>query len=222
MPLFSYTALNAQKERIRGTVDAISLQAARDALQGTGLFVEEIHEATPLERDAAKPWETEAVVERDEGIVGNVSTVGMVGQGGNVGDVGTVSQVGEMGTVSTVGTVSNVGAEGVERETSNESTSQQSTYYPLLDTLRLYAGWLLAWYVFVIALGAYQETKNLPFTIPLVEGLWQSVLIIRAAFGVFLFLMLTSLYRFFGSRRWMGGVLGIFGVFLFYVFLVNT
>ncbi|MBI2117697.1 hypothetical protein HYT95_02255, partial [Candidatus Peregrinibacteria bacterium] len=97
-----------------------------------------------------------------------------------------------------------------------------SSYYPLLDTLRLYAGWLLAWYVLVIALGAYQETKHLPFAIPLVEGLWQSVLIIRAAFGVFLFLMLSSLYRFFGNKGWIGGGLGAVGVLLFYVFLVNT
>lgn len=198
MSLYSYTALNAQKERLQGMVDAISLQAARSALQDTGLFVEEIHEATPTERESTKPWETEAVVE---------DTVGMVGQGGEVGNVSTVS---------------NVGAEGVERETSNEPTSQQSTYYPLLDTLRLYAGWLLAWYVLVIALGAYQETKNLPFHIPLVEGLWQSVLIIRAAFGVFLFLILTSLYRFFGNRTWLGLILGVFGMLLFYVFFVNT
>src|SRR3989344_7017723 len=63
MTLFSYTAVNDRKERIQGMVDAISLQAGRSALQETGLFVEEIHEATPSERESAKPWETEAVVE---------------------------------------------------------------------------------------------------------------------------------------------------------------
>lgn len=205
MPLFSYTALNEQKERVSGMVDAISLQAARDALQGTGLFVEEIHEATPRERDAAKPWETEAVVDRESCQLSGVSF-----QGVNDGNK-------EIGVIPA--------QDARFEETQNlkaESYNLKPAYYPFLDTLRLYAGWLLAWYVLVVTLGAYQETKSLPFTIPLVEGLWQSVLIIRAAFGVFLFLMLTSLYRFFGSRRWMGGVLGILGIFLFYVFLVNS
>ena len=171
MTLFSYTAVNDRKERIQGMVDAISLQAGRSALQETGLFVEEIHEATPSERESAKPWETEAVV---------------------------------------------------EALPSPRPLPPATSYSPLLDTLRLYAGWLLAWYILVIVLGAYQEMKGLSFTIPLVEGLWQSVLIIRAAFGVFLFLMFTSLYRFFGSRGWVGGVFGVMGVLLFYVFLVNT
>lgn len=175
MPLFSYTAVDDRKERIQGMVDAMSLQAARSALQGIDLFIEEIHEATPSEREGAKPWETVAVAESS-----TVNNVGMVGKVG------------------------------------------LATYFPLLDTLRLYAGWLLAWYVLVVTLGAYQETKELPFTIPLVEGLWQSVLILRAAFGVFLFVMLSSLYRFFRSRGWMGGGLGMIGGLLFYVFLVNT
>lgn len=188
MPLFSYMALNDRQERIRGLVDAISLQAARSALQESGLFVEEIHEATPSEQEGAKPWETAAVVDS-----------------------------------------------AVDREIMVEGANSENpappityplpptpSYYPLLDTLRLYAGWLLGWYILVIALGAYQETKHLPFTILLVEGLWQSVLIIRATFAVFLFLVLSSLYRFLGSRRWLGGILGLIGILLFYVFLVNT
>ena len=164
---------------MRGLVDALSLQAARSALQDTGLFVEEIHEATTSERSETPPWETMAV-----GVPG--STVGMVGA------------------------------------PTPYSLPPASSYYPFLDTLRLYAGWLLAWYVLVITLGAYQETKGLPFAVPLVEGLWQSVLIIRATFAVFLFLTFSSLYRFFGSRGWLGGVLGVSGALLFYVFFVNT
>lgn len=203
MSLYSYMVVNEAGECTRGMVDAMSLQAARNALQDTGLFVEEIHEALPSERGGVPPWETEAVVEG--GVGGDVSKVGRVGKVGMVGSEGMASV-----------------AEALAKAGANEPTSQPAIYYPLLDTLRLYAGWLLAWYVLVIALGAYQGTKNLPFTIPLVEGLWQSVLIIRATFGVFLFLVLTSLYRFFGNRGWVGGVLGILGVVLFYVFFVNT
>jgi len=188
MPLFSYTAVNDRKERINGMVDAMSLQAGRNALQESGFFVEEIHEATPMERESTKPWETVSVQEPVEGL----------------------------------------GTEGLSHSGPNDQVPVPSpqhlapNYYPLLDTVRLYAGWLLAWYILVIALGAYKETKQLPFTIPLIEGLWQSVLIIRAAFGVFIFLMLTSLHRFFGNRAWVGGWLGLLGAFLFYVFFVNT
>lgn len=192
MSLFSYSAVNERKERIQGLVDAVSLQAGRNALQESGLFIEEIHEATPIEREGVKPWETVVVPEVEQ-------------------DVPSSLPVNEPDTT--------------QDKPMNQSTSPVepvALYVPLLDTLHLYAGWLLAWYILVIALGAYQETKNLPFTIPFVEGLWQSVLILRAAFGIFLFLMFTSLYRFFGNRGWLGGILGVFGALLFYVFLVNT
>lgn len=206
MPLFSYTATTAGGERTRGVVDAMSLQAARSALQETGLFVEEIHEALPSEQESVKPWETAAVAEQSyqlSAVRCQEMTDGSQGSDGvSLGDVELKE------------------AENLKPGSYNLKASP--SYYPFLDTLRLYAGWLLAWYVLVIALGAYQETKELPFSIPLVEGLWQSPLLIRAVFGVFLFLLCTSLHRFFGSRKWVGGVLCLAGVFLFYVFLVNT
>ncbi|MBI2524191.1 hypothetical protein HYW11_03195 [Candidatus Peregrinibacteria bacterium] len=205
MSLFSYAAVNDRKERIQGMVDAMSLQAARSALQDTGLFVEEIHEAIPSECESAKPWETVAVTEQERCQVPGASFQEITD--GRTPD----------------GTVSQYDAELDEQQNLEAASyNLKPSYYPLLDTLRLYAGWLLAWYVLVIALGAYQETRHLPFAIPLVEGLWQSVLIIRAAFGVFLFLMLSSLYRFYGSRGWVGGAFGVVGALLFYVFLVNT
>lgn len=205
MPLFSYMAFNDRQERIRGLIDAISLQAARSALHESGLFVEEIHEATPSEQESAKPWETETVVERERCQVSGVSLQEVTG--GSTSD-GTVPQ--------------HDAGSSEEQNLQPETYNLKPAYYPFLDTLRLYAGWLLGWYILVIALGAYQETNHLPFTIPLVEGLWQSVLIIRATFAVFLFLTFSSLYRFLGSRRWVGGGLGIVGVFLLYVFLVNS
>lgn len=198
MPLFSYTATTTGGERTQGMVDAMSLQAARSALQETGLFVEEIHEALPSEQENVRPWETATVLERERGQRSGVSFRGVTDDSP---PDGTAPQ---------------------HDAGSDKEQNLKPAYYPLLDTLRLYAGWLLAWYALVISLGAYQETKELPFSIPLVEGLWQSPLVLRAVFGVFLFLLCTSLYRFFGSRKWVGSGLGFIGVFLFYVFLVNT
>lgn len=68
-------------------------------------------------------------------------------------------------------------------------------YQPLLETVRLYAGWLLAWYGLVFALGGYQATKGLPFKFPLVYGLAQSPLVLSFAFATFLFLLLSTLAK---------------------------
>ena len=65
-------------------------------------------------------------------------------------------------------------------------------YLPLHETLRLYAGWLMAWYCLVYALGSYQFFRPLPFRIPLVEGLFLSPLVRSFTLVAFLYLLLGS------------------------------
>lgn len=93
-------------------------------------------------------------------------------------------------------------------------------YLPLVDTLRLYAGWLMAWYVAVYLLGSYQLTKRLPFEIPFIQGLFQSTIVLNFAFGTFLFLLLSSVHRTLGRGLWKGiglSIVWIVGVALFVV-----
>jgi hypothetical protein len=95
-------------------------------------------------------------------------------------------------------------------------------YAPIIDTLRLYAGWLLAWYLVIIALGGYQHIRRLPFQIPYVEGLFLSPLILLLAFASYIFLLLTSLHTLLGRGIRWGIVLTAVGLGLMYVFSINT
>lgn len=80
-----------------------------------------------------------------------------------------------------------------------KDNGEESGYVPLGDTLRLFAGWLLAWYGVVYLVGDYQRSGKLPFELPFVESMFTSPLILRFAFGTFLFLFFSTLHR------WMGG-----------------
>jgi hypothetical protein len=94
-------------------------------------------------------------------------------------------------------------------------------YYPLVDTLRLYAGWLLAWYFAIFAVGFYQETNRLPFKISLIEQLFFSSTVLSFACASFLFLLFSNLHRTFG-RGWIRGILlTLAGFAVFVLFRAN-
>ena len=94
-------------------------------------------------------------------------------------------------------------------------------YQPLLETVRLYAGWLLAWYGLVFALGAYQATKGLPFEMPLVYGLAQSPLVLSFAFATFLFLLLSTIAKALRAGVGLGIALALVWAIGVYAFRVN-
>ena len=103
----------------------------------------------------------------------------------------------------------------------SKTKTEVISYVPLIDTMRLYAGWLLAWYSVVYLLGSYQATKQWPFEIPFIGGLFLSPLILTFAFGTYLFLLLTSVHRWLGRGLWRGVILAIFGFCAFVLFTVN-
>lgn len=72
-------------------------------------------------------------------------------------------------------------------------------YIPLVDTLRLFAGWLLAWYGLVYLLGSYKLSGKLTVDIPFLQSLFESGLVLRFAFGTFLFLLLTTIHTWLGK-----------------------
>ncbi|MDO8649502.1 MAG: hypothetical protein Q7R81_07020 [Candidatus Peregrinibacteria bacterium] len=95
-------------------------------------------------------------------------------------------------------------------------------YLPLLDTLRLYAGWLLAWYFIIYALGSYQYIRDLPFHMPYVEELFLSPVILQFSFAAFLFLLLSALQKKIRGSYVSGIILLILGVGIFVVFRENV
>ena len=94
-------------------------------------------------------------------------------------------------------------------------------YVPIIRTLRLYAGWLLAWYILILALGSYQHLRELPFTIPFVESLFLSPLIHILTAASFLFLFCTDLFRRVGGGFLKGIIILALGGFALYFFSVN-
>lgn len=95
---------------------------------------------------------------------------------------------------------------------------KERSYFPILDTVRLYAGWLMAWYLAIYALGYYQQTRELPFALSYIENLYRSPMVFSFTLAAFLFLFFTSIHRLLKGGRFLGIVLTLLatGVFLLY------
>lgn len=98
---------------------------------------------------------------------------------------------------------------------------QSEEYVPLLDTLRLFAGWLLGWYGLIYLLGALQLKRILPEDLPLVQSLFTSGIILRLTFATFLFLLLSSLHRALYKGAGVGALLTAIGMALFFLVHIN-
>lgn len=83
-----------------------------------------------------------------------------------------------------------------------------SSYAPLHETLRIFAGWLLAWYGLVYALGFLEFSGKLP-TLPFVHELFVSPLVLQFTFGTFLLLALSNVHRWLGGGNLKGLLLAI-------------
>ena len=98
----------------------------------------------------------------------------------------------------------------------------ESEYHPLLDTLRLYAGWLLACLVSLEALSAYQHYRRLPFHVDILQEWGQSPLVLHVTLLSFLFLLLSSIHGTIERGFWKGALLGTIGIAIFLLFVINT
>ncbi len=95
-------------------------------------------------------------------------------------------------------------------------------YVPLLETLRLFAGWLLTFCSAIYMLGALQLRGHLPWEIPLLQALLSSPLILHFACVTFLFLLCTNLHRWLGRGIGLGILLTVIGLSTFVLFHINT
>ena len=76
-----------------------------------------------------------------------------------------------------------------------DATTKSDGYYPLRQTLRLYAGWLLAWYGLVYAIGGYYVSRSPAFELPYLTGIFYSPLVLTFTLGAFLFLLFSGIYN---------------------------
>ncbi|MDA1208545.1 MAG: hypothetical protein O2904_00755 [bacterium] len=194
MPLFFYSARNERNTLVHGTIDAFSAQAARDSLQQMNMVAEELHEATLKERKQAS--------DKDEDITPAKKFI-------------TPNEVYIDKTPS------------IDHSFNESATTKRRTrksYYPFFETLRLYTGWLLAWYILVYAFGSYQHVKDISFRIPYVEALLPpfSPIVLRFAFTCFVFLAFSNIYTFFGSKSLHKKILTALGIGIFALYLLNV
>jgi hypothetical protein len=193
MPHFDYTAIQADGTRVTGMVEAWSLQAAREALREMHLIVEELTEASPI---------PPLTPEHADELLG----------------------AGSAGSTQNGQSTTNNQQQTIQPSSESPIPNPQSlpTYFPLLDTLRLYAGWLLAWYCLVYALGSYQHFRPLPFTVPYVEGLFLSPLVLSFTLAAYLFLLLTGIWKAIGKGLLSGCALTIIGIAVFALYRMNV
>ncbi len=97
---------------------------------------------------------------------------------------------------------------GQKAKTMDISVTEDGAYAPLMDTLRIFAGWLLGWYGVIYALGFLSSTGRLP-TLPFVDELFTSSLVLYFTFGTFLFLALSNIHRWLGKGLLLGCVLAL-------------
>lgn len=109
-----------------------------------------------------------------------------------------------------------------ERKTERAIQAEALAYIPLVETLRLFAGWLLAWYGMVYLLGDLMMQQKMPVDIPYLEALFVSDLVLRFTFGTFLFLLLTTIHHALGKGIGKAIMLTIAGVTAFVVFHLNV
>ncbi len=97
-----------------------------------------------------------------------------------------------------------------------------SDYHPLLTTLRLYAGWLLACLSVIYIVGSYQELREFPFKLSLAKEWIESSVILHVAFTTFIFMLLSTVHMALGRGVWKGVMLAVIGFAAIAVFMVNA
>jgi hypothetical protein len=88
-------------------------------------------------------------------------------------------------------------------------------YHPIASTLRLYGGWLLAWYGIFVAAGYYSVQRALPWEIPFVQAFYLSPLIFSFIVAIFLFLMMSAVHKALRGGLILGVTCAILGIATF-------
>lgn len=90
--------------------------------------------------------------------------------------------------------------------------STPRSYHPITATLRLYSGWLLAWYGLFVAVGYYASVREMPWEIPFVQAFFVSPLIFSFIVAIFLFLLLGAVHRAMNGKMISGMALSALGI----------
>jgi len=237
MPIFTYTAINPEGKSVRGTVEAPSQESAKTALKELHYEVKSIGEPTRKER-ASPPAPAPSISGLSFQYEGTDSA-GVPHKGTQQAKSKreafdllkknhrlTLTKLSPLGAPSQS---SDPELLAWQKETTqpttlsfNPSTGEPTTpvktskkiYHPLVTTLRLYAGWLLAWYALFVAVGYYVRTRELPWDIPFVAAFAGSSLVFSFIAAIFFFLLLSTVQRALKGGTLLGSALAFTWVVL--------
>lgn len=98
---------------------------------------------------------------------------------------------------------------------------QKRTYQPLADTLAIYAGWLLAWYIAIVAITELATLRSLDIVPEFFHEVVASMPLFLSALACFLFLLGLTLHKLFHRNIFAGFLLLIIGVGAFALYFIN-
>jgi uncharacterized protein YhhL (DUF1145 family) len=234
MTLFQYTARNSDGKEIIGSIDAPDEGSARSAIEKTGSEILSVREAT-RERPSTKNslpvyTETPSQIFAYEG----KDSTGKIHRGTMQAltkkeafehlksmqnlEVSMLSPLGktplfEDPDLRNWQQIRPSTEEAPNTDHATNTADSTHGYLSLFTTLRLYAGWLLAWYGFFVSIGYYSHVRLLPFTIPFSEAFFVSPLIFTFIVSAFLFLLFGTIAEKVHSRIFRIGM-GVFGIFI--------
>lgn len=224
MPQYSYRATDSNGNTVEGIIDALSAEAAKQSLQDMNLHPIDVSEqaAAPLPVESEiQPLDistAETSNKTAEPVYEPIMEEVNIPEPAEQSPAMDWTSVDEQEFHTTVDTSPPLPADSPHMKDEEET----AVYFPLADTLRLYAGWLLAWYALVYALGHYQSQREYPFRIPYVEGLLLSPLVLTFAIAAFLFLLLSGIHSKLGGGYLRGLTLSALGALLFIFYRINV
>lgn len=197
MPTFSYIAKRPDGAETRGTINAASLDAAREELRKQGLMIEDIRQQQnpPQQKpQQPKPQQQPRTQQQQKAPLAHPQSTKPAQQ------PKPQQQVARPSPIAAV-TPQQKKPDPLPWSGANNGSAPKlpdtPTYAPLHETLRIFAGWLLAWYGLIYALGFLESTGRLP-QLPFIHELFLSPLVLQFTFGTFLLLALSNLHRWIG------------------------
>lgn len=206
MPTFTYIAKRPDGAETRGSINAASLDAAREELRKQGLLIEDIrpqNQPKPQQPQQQKPQQQSpqkpAQPKQPQQQKPQQPRPAQPQQKPQQPKQQPAAQPARPATP--VATMPSKPAPLPWSGANNGAAPrmpEQPEYAPLHETLRIFAGWLLAWYGLIYALGFLEESGKLP-AVPFIRELFASPLVLQFTFGTFLLLALSNVHRWIGK-----------------------
>ena len=208
MTLFQYRTVQDGKDLI-GTIDAPTLESATAMLEKNGIVAESVSEASRTHRPSSPSLlDTAPLIQSFayEGIDASGTTHRGTVQGNTKREAFDRLRATQKLSLSLL---SPVGVTPLFRDpdllkwqekdalatmTPASASPEHHGYASLIDTLRLYAGWLLVWYAAFSSIGYYSSVRVLPFHLPFSELFFFSPFLSAVASCAFLFLFASFLF----------------------------